>query len=262
MLLRTLPLAWLALGCGDNLVPPVHDAQLDGSCTGTFGGVRVLAFSRENLWNHGSNPIAQQALLDMCRTRGYSVVASRDPLVFENGQLDDTDVVVFAVSSGPVLNPPGEANLQTWLTAGHGMVGIHSATATELDDAFFIDAMGGQFQGHYPGLVPATLNVVDTNHPIMAGYPVTQTRTDEWYSFWYHPDTYPGTTVLATLDESTMPADYPADLKMGVHPMAWTHEGYGGRTFYFALGHTEESYSDPAFLDVIAHGIAWAGNAP
>jgi hypothetical protein len=38
---------------------------------------------------------------------------------------------------------------------------------------------------------------------------------------------------------------------------AWCHEFDGGRSFYTALGHTDESYSDPLFLAHVAGGIEW-----
>jgi len=259
---RSLILCSLALaGCGDNVVPDPPPAVLDGSCEGTPGRPRVLVFSRENLWTHPSNPVAQQALLDMCTTRGFSVVASRDPFVFEN-YLATSDVAVFALTSGPVLDTDDRrARLESWLRDGHGLVGIHSASATEPDWPFFGTALGGEFYAHYPALVTATWTSVEPDHAISAGYPVTQVRTDEWYTFEHHPDTVRGTHVLFTLDEATMPADLPEDLKMGVHPMAWTHTGYGGRTFYLGLGHTPESFREPAFLDLIAHGIEWTAGS-
>jgi len=256
-------LLFAVLGCGDNLevAPDAPAALLDGACAGQAGRPRVLVYSRENLWTHPSNPVAQQALLDMCGTRGFSVVASRDPRVFE-GYLEESDVVVFAVTSGLVLDTQARRDLlESWLRAGHGLVGIHSASATEYEWPFFGEALGGRFRGHYPGLVPATMSSVAPQHPISMGYPLIQTRTDEWYSFWYHPDQDPGTQVLFTLDEATMPADLSDDLKMGVHPLAWTHEGFGGRSFYTALGHMLDSYQDPAFLDVIAHAIDWTSGA-
>ncbi len=42
------------------------------------------------------------------------------------------------------------------------------------------------------------------------------------------------------------------------HPVAWYHEYDGGRSFYTALGHIEETFSDPLFLMHIYGGIYWA----
>jgi type 1 glutamine amidotransferase len=42
------------------------------------------------------------------------------------------------------------------------------------------------------------------------------------------------------------------------HPMVWCHEYDGGRAWYTALGHTEESYADPLFNAHLLGGILWA----
>ena len=41
------------------------------------------------------------------------------------------------------------------------------------------------------------------------------------------------------------------------HPIAWCHERRGGRSFYTALGHTEESFAEPAFLRHLHGALSW-----
>lgn len=267
-MLRTLPLL-LLVACGDNAAlhpdaaAPEPDAAapptavLDASCQGAAGAPRVIVYSAENLWNHESNPVAQRALLDMCSTRGFSVIATHDGTVFHDGHLDAADVVVFAVTSGPVMDDAAKSAFEAWLSRGHGMVGIHSASATDLEFPFFVQALGAQFLGHGLGLPTGTL-LVDPGNAITASYPAMTTRSDEWYSFTAHPEDDAGTHVMAWLDETTLPADYLPSLLMGHHAIAWTHEGYGGRTFYTALGHTVETYREQPFLDMLGNAIAWA----
>ena len=42
------------------------------------------------------------------------------------------------------------------------------------------------------------------------------------------------------------------------HPIAWCHEYDGGRAWYTALGHTAESWAEPAFLQHVLGGIRTA----
>jgi type 1 glutamine amidotransferase len=42
------------------------------------------------------------------------------------------------------------------------------------------------------------------------------------------------------------------------HPVAWYHPFEGGRAFYTELGHTTESYAEPAYRNHLAGGILWA----
>jgi hypothetical protein len=44
----------------------------------------------------------------------------------------------------------------------------------------------------------------------------------------------------------------------GDHPMIWYHDFDGGRSWYTALGHTKESYTDPLFLISLLGGIDYA----
>ncbi|HVV83030.1 MAG TPA: ThuA domain-containing protein [Kofleriaceae bacterium] len=237
--------------------PGVRDAVIDGQCTGD-GGPRVLVYSRETLWMHPSTPVARDALLAMCATEGFSVIASSDPLVFDRDRLADIDVVVFAVTSGNVLDDVGRAAFEPWVRGGGGVVGIHSASATEYDWPFFVELIGARFRTHPPMLLAGDVTVEDPASPVVAGLDARWPRTDEWYQFYETPDQIGGHVVLA-LDEASIAGDgLPADQRSGYHPIAWTDDHLGGRMFYTAMGHTPESYSEPAFLRLLAQGITWA----
>jgi type 1 glutamine amidotransferase len=60
---------------------------------------------------------------------------------------------------------------------------------------------------------------------------------------------------LLTLDEASYA---PGDSAMGgAHPLAWCQDYDGGRSFYTALGHTNESYEDPLFIEHLAGAVTW-----
>jgi type 1 glutamine amidotransferase len=64
-------------------------------------------------------------------------------------------------------------------------------------------------------------------------------------------------TVLVTVDESSYTGG-----SMGMpHPISWYHAYDGGRAWYTAMGHTAESYAEPAFLEHLAGGIMWAAGS-
>src|SRR5262245_31390839 len=102
-----LIVAAAAAGCGSPTPAPdaevLPEAVIDARCEGDADAPRVLVFWRENLWVHESTPVAAQTFLELCASRRFSVVTSRDPLVFPH-ELPRTDVVVFAVTSGEVLD--------------------------------------------------------------------------------------------------------------------------------------------------------------
>ncbi len=82
--------------------------------------------------------------------------------------------------------------------------------------------------------------------------PATWERMDEWYNL---KNINPGIKVIMTIDETS----YEGGKNGANHPMAWYHEYDGGRSYYTALGHTDESFIDPLFLQHLLGGIKYAG---
>jgi type 1 glutamine amidotransferase len=262
----------LVLGaCGDNgnePVPPPAEAGVtpadarEGALyvtPGQPGKPRVLVYTFENYWRHYSNIDAAIAIGGMNATRGFTILSTNDPLAINAKHLAQADVVVFAVTSGNGLGDQSQADLEAFVRAGGGIVGFHSASMTEWAWPFYMDNIGTQFAGHVPGLFPATVTNLSTTHPITAGLPDLQ-LTDEWYFFTRRPETVPQMQMLLALDESTLPADYPASFKQGYHPIAWAHEKYGGRVFYTAAGHNPATWQDPTFLEMTGRAIEWAAH--
>ena len=70
--------------------------------------------------------------------------------------------------------------------------------------------------------------------------------------------------VLLSVDERTYdPRGYGGAPPMGDHPIAWCREYDGGRSFYTALGHKAEYWTEPLLLGHVLHGIEMAaGRAP
>jgi hypothetical protein len=89
-------------------------------------------------------------------------------------------------------------------------------------------------------------------HPSTAEVPRRWVRTDEWYDLDRNPR--PSAHVLATLSE----ASYQGGSMGSDHPIAWCHRFEGGRSWYTAMGHTDESYAEPDFRTFLWGGLAWA----
>jgi len=233
---------------------------LDGECLGQRGRPRVLVYSYENLWRHLSNYYARAAVLAMCETRGFTVRTTNDPGAINATRLADTDVVVFAITSGPGMDAASQADFEAWVRAGGGVVGLEAAAATETQWPFFVDNLGAAFAGHPPGLQQATVRVEGPPHPITAGLPAAFALTEQWYVFQRRPEQVPGIQVLLTLDESTLPADFPVEYEVGYHAIGWVHERFGGRVFYTGLGDNPDGFSDPTVLELVGRAIEWTAH--
>jgi type 1 glutamine amidotransferase len=238
----------LSDGGGRDATPPADASPGDGAPPAPF---RVLLFSRTAGFRHASIPTALAALVDLQTMGGYVAEATEDPAAFTTANLARFRVVVFALTSGDALDAAQQTAFEGWINAGGSYVGIHSASDTEYDWPFYGELVGAYFLIH-PAIQMATIHVEATSHPVMAGVPITWARRDEWYDFATNPR--PNVTVLATLDEST----YAGGAMGADHPIAWVHAtAGGGRSFYTALGHTPESYAEPAFRRHLVNGLRW-----
>jgi type 1 glutamine amidotransferase len=215
---------------------------------------RVLVFTKTEGYRHDSIPAAIQAVRDLGAKNAFDVTATEDDTVFNAGGLAPYDAVVFLLTTGDVLNTTQQAAFETWLRAGHGYVGVHSAADTERDWPWYGRLVGAWSSGH-PEIQPAVVQVVTPTDGSTAGLPARWSRTDEWYGFLTNPRAN-GVRVLLTLDESTY---LPRDWAMGAdHPISWEHDFDGGRAWYTQGGHTSESYSEPLFLGHLLGGIQYA----
>jgi type 1 glutamine amidotransferase len=213
-------------------------------------GARVLVFSRTKGFRHGSIPSGIKAITELGPAHRFAVEATEDPAMFADATLRRFSAVVFLNTTGDALDDAQQASFERYIRGGGGFVGVHSASDTEYDWPWYGRLVGAYFKRH-PRVQEAKVNVVNRDHISTKCLPPVWSRTDEWYDFREPPK---GPTILMTLDETSY-----KDGSMGsFHPVAWYHKFDGGRAFYTALGHTNESYADPAFRNHLAGGIIWA----
>jgi type 1 glutamine amidotransferase len=226
------------------------------SPTGGGGGTEapsVLVFSRTTGYRHLSIETGIQALEELALERGWTLTASEDPALLTDQGLSAFNVLVFLSNSGHLLDDAQQTAMERFIRAGNGYVGIHGASTAERDWPWYGGLVGAYFNAH-PDIQQATIVVEDTGHPATAHLSDTWVRTDEWYGFETNPRA--DVNVVLSLDEQSYT---PGDGTMGGdHPIAWYHEYDGGRSFYTALGHTDESYTEPEFLQHLAGAIEWA----
>lgn len=240
----------------------VGDAGASTTCDAApFGGPRVLLYGRQIEWDHASNPVAQAALGNAGIARGWLVLQTNDAKAFTPTFLRDYDVVVFVITSGNTLSDEQRAAFQGFINQGGGYAGVHSASFTDIDWPFMRTLVGAKFYGH-PAIQELDLMVDDPADPIVNHVPRPWRRSDEWYTFDGRPEEDPSLHILLSLVEPPgyPGAGFPPALAVGKHPVAWRHEVAGGRAFYTALGHTVESWSEPAMVEHMARGIEWVAD--
>jgi cytochrome c len=217
------------------------------------GQPNVLVFSRTRGFRHDSIPAGISALTSLAQQHGFGLTATEDGKELTDQKLGGFAAVVFLSTTGDILIAEQEAAVERYMAAGGGFVGIHAAADCEYKWPYYQRLVGAYLSAH-SAITTATVNVEPVTHPSLTGLPSPWSHEEEWYGFQTNPR--PEVTILLTVDETSFD---PGQGRMGPdHPVAWHHQNLGGRAFYTALGHTSESFQDPAVLSHLLGGIQWA----
>jgi len=227
--------------------------QFTFTTAGTPSNYQVLVLSKTAGFRHDSIAAGIAAIQTLGAQNGFTVTATEDANAFTTANLAQYKAVVFLQTTGDFLNDTQQAAFQTYYRASGGFVGVHAAADAEYDWAWYGDLVGAYFLSHPAGTPTATVVRENTTHISTAHLPDRWTRADEWYNFQTNPRAK-GVSVLLRMDETT----YSGGTMGADHPITWTRNFDGGRTWYTGLGHTIESFSETNFLRMLLGGIQTA----
>lgn len=221
--------------------------------------INVLVFSKTAAFRHQSIEAGKTALAKMAKEKGFGVSFSEDASQFTEANLKKFNTVIFLNTTGDILNNEQQASFERYIQAGGGYVGIHAATDTEYEWPWYNQLAGAWFLDHpsTPSNVQKGRFFVTQKNEFTAGMPDSFERTDEFYAF---KDISPKINVVLKIDEKS----YIGGKNGDNHPMSWYQEFNGGRSFYTAMGHTDETFAEPLFLNHLYAGIKYVagGDAP
>jgi cytochrome c len=209
---------------------------------------KVLVFSKTAGYRHESIPDGIRAIVKLGNENDFEVDSTEDASVFNENNLKKYNAIVFLNTTLEILDPVQQSDFKRYIEAGGGFVGIHSAADTEYEWPWYGQLVGAYFKSH-PQIQDAKIKKVGSfgDNPLQDNW----ARKDEWYNYKNVSDSI---NVIYALDESSYQGGENGDN----HPIAWYHSFEGGRSFYTGLGHTKESYTEPAFLEHLLHGIKYA----
>lgn len=220
---------------------------------------RVLMFSKTDGFRHASIEAGKKAFAQMATEKGFAVDFTEDASRFTTANLKNYNTVVFLSTTGDVLNDVQQQEFERYIQAGGGYLGIHAAADCEYNWPWYGRLVGAYFLDHpMPDNVQqGKFYVVDKNNFATKGMPDEFERKDEFYSF---KQIDPSIHVLVKIDEKS----YRGGKNGDDHPMNWYHDFDGGRAFYTNMGHTDETFTEPLFLDHVWEGLHYAmgGDAP
>ncbi len=226
----------------------------------------VLVFSKTNAFRH-EDGIAGGAkvLQEIAKQHNWGLFHTENGAVFNAQDLARFQVVVFLNASGDILDEEQEHAFESWLQAGGGWLGIHSAgDSSHLAWKWYRDNLvGATFTAHIldPQFQRATVVLENHAHPVLKNIPDIWQHEEEWYS-WERSPREEGFTVLAVLDEdSYTPVQKfmgkSRDLRMGDHPVVWSNCVGKGRSVYAAMGHRAEAFEQPQVRQLLDNALTW-----
>ena len=226
---------------------------------------KVLLFTKVNEFDHHTRKETFMMFQDLGKLDGFEVEWDDDGSIFDHlDSLGFFEMVIFANTTGDhLLSPKQEKNLENYIKSGGSFMGIHSATDTYRNRSWpFYNELIGAIVQIDPYHTSADL--IDTiyhvkKHRVLSEIPDPWIKQDEFY-YWDKNGAWMSPKIQAILRVNrTGPESYDHD-----RPVAWFKEtGFGGRSFYTALGHDVSNYTEPdnTFRKLIRNAIEWVRGA-
>jgi type 1 glutamine amidotransferase len=202
--------------------------------------------------------------------RTDSQLVTKHPITFKTGtdiatgeqflahNLNYFDAIFFFGVREIDLSDQQKADLLSFVhDDGKGFVAAHSASTAFFSWPAFGDLLGGRFDEHPWEITDAAVVVDDPDFPAMRGFPRRSVRREEFYQM--KDFSRAKVRVLAHIDPSTVDLHKPLVHRTDADfPVAWIHMYGKGRVFYSTLGHSVESWDDPALQQMYFNAIRWA----
>ena len=217
---------------------------------------RVLYLTHSAGFRHDSIEVSKRVLGDVAARSGkLEIVSTEDLGTISEASLRQYDAVLFFTSGELALSDAQKAALLSFVRAGKGFAGVHSATDTLYSWAEYGDLIGGYFDGH-PWAQEVGIDIEDTGHPAMKHLAPSFRITEEIYQF--RAFSRERLRVLMTLDTATVDLRAPGVNRTdGDFALAWTRLYGAGRVFYTALGHFDDTWRDGRFQTMMLNALLW-----
>ncbi|PZO37498.1 MAG: ThuA domain-containing protein [Alphaproteobacteria bacterium] len=168
--------------------------------------------------------------------------------------LDYFDAVFFLGSGEGTLTAAQKADLLSFVREGKGFVGGHASTIAYYDWPEYGQMLGGEMAGEFP-VAPSRLIIADPDFPGVSGFPAVVADQYQYLDESYVPGTV---HTILRLDPSQLTAEQLARRPDGNFPVVWARTYGEGRVYVSTFGHLDQTWDDPAVVNLYREGIRWA----
>ncbi len=208
---------------------------------------RVLIFSKTAGFRHESIPVAVRTLNRLAEQAGMAADATEDANAFTAANLARYRVVIFASTTGNVLDPAQQRAMEGFIRAGGGFVGVHAAADTEYDWPWYGQLVGRASTTIRRGCSTAACSPSATAWPLaLPGRCMTSSIT---------------TTAIRAARSRSSPRWTKACTKAAAWAPITRSPGTtpsAAAAWYTGLGHTEAIFDQPEFIAQLQRGLAYA----
>jgi len=251
---------------------------------------KLLFLTHAALYKHTSLGPAERAVTELGKQGGFEVTtlegykqdADKIDLSFISADyLAQFDGVMFMTNGNLPLNDSQKRAIIDFVKGGKAFIGVHCAALTFYNYPEFGEMLGAYYRRSVRQNKIVVLKVEDPAHPATRMLGGSWPLVDEFYLFGGAPwdpsrpnenvDALFGNHiplgfsrdrvhVLLSIDtERTDMTGLPEITQGGDYPQAWCRTFGKGRSFYTALGHRDDIWTnDPVFRAHILGGIRWA----
>lgn len=178
-------------------------------------------------------------------------------LDFEAARLTETST---AVENG--VTEAQRESVRRFLESGKGIVAAHAGLDAFYEWPWYREMVGGGLFKEHPWTQSVRIAIEDRDSPATRHFEDGFWIRDEIYVL----DNNPRWTshVLASLDMASVGIEQgPASFERNDYPISWTRTHNGGRVFATKLGHFDDVWRTPAFLQHLLQGMRMAaGRTP
>jgi len=150
---------------------------------------------------------------------------------------------VSAADQTPWMTDGAQAAFAEYVRGGHGLLAIHSGTASYAEKPVLRGLLGGVFT-HHPKQCPVTMQPL-TGDPLTAGCEPF-TLQDEHY--------------FMALDDPQAEVYMTTRSEHGAQPAAWRRTEGAGRVAVLTPGHNAEVWLHPAFQALLRNTLHWVAS--
>ncbi|QNF32242.1 ThuA domain-containing protein [Adhaeribacter swui] len=229
----------------------------------------ILVFSKTTAFRHSESIRASQAIFNqLAKQNNWFIYQTEAGGVFNPEQLQQFKAVIFNNATGRVLNEEQQQALSHYVEEGGTLLGIHGAGDNSHHWPWYEQSLLGTHFSHHPinpQFQKTTVYLEPTaSLALTRNLPPAWEHQDEWYVFTGQPQS---AQVVAYINGNKIIPNgnmlWIRDKNFGMgnyHPVAW-HRAVGkGKTFYTAMGHSQEVWQDASFVRLLENALQWCLN--